>query len=98
MFNYLSNNEQYTANEEMNFETLQNAKRDLIGELEAIIQYDDHIHSTNIDASKETWEFIRDGELIHVGELLGIFFYLSPYQRQLVEQGLQRFNNRIKEN
>lgn len=97
MFNYLSNNEQYIANEEMNFETLQNARRDLIGELEAIIQYDDHIHSTNIEASKETWEFIRDGELIHVGELLGMFFYLSPYQKQLVEQGLQRFNKRIKE-
>ena len=97
MFNYLSNNEQYTTNEKMNFETLQNARRDLIGELEAIIQYDDHIHSTNIEASKETWEFIRDGELIHVGELLGMFFYLSPYQKQLVEQGLQRFNKIIKE-
>lgn len=97
MFNFNSSSHQYISNEEMDFETLQSARRDLIGELEAIIQYDDHIHNTTIEASKETWEFIRDGELMHIGELLGMFFYLAPYQKQLVEQGLQRFNKRIKE-
>ena len=96
MYNYGLNNEQKTnASDINNFETLQNARKDLIGELDAIIQYDYHLHSTNIDIAKATWEDIRNEELVHVGELLGLLFYLSPYQEQLVEKGLQEFNERL---
>ena len=79
----------------MDFETLQNARRDLIGEVEAIIQYDEHLHSTNVDVAKATWENIRNEEMVHVGELLGLMYYLAPYQKKFVEQGLQEFNERI---
>lgn len=72
----------------MDFETLQNARRDLIGELDAIIQYDDHLHKTNVEIAKETWVNIRNEELVHVGELLGLLCYLAPYQKQFIEQGL----------
>ena len=97
MFNYMMNNNSakninYNV---IDFETLQNARRDLVGEIDAIIQYDDHLHKTNIEPARATWESIRNEELVHVGELLGLLYYLAPYQKQFVEQGLQEFNERI---
>lgn len=77
------------------FETLQNARKDLVGELDAIIQYDDHLHSTNIEIARATWRSIRDEELTHVGELLGLLFYLAPYQKELIEKGLQEFYDKL---
>lgn len=77
------------------FETLQNARKDLIGEIQAIIEYDDHIHNTNIEIAKETWKNIRDEELTHVGELLGLLNYLAPYQKDFVAQGINEFNDRL---
>lgn len=98
MFNY-QNNGGYqggsATNNAENFETLQNARRDLIGELDAIIQYDDHLHKTNIALAKSTWENIRNEELVHVGELLGLIFYLEPYQKPLVEKGYREFIERM---
>lgn len=105
MFNYNSSNGNYSGNNPSgrntnpgnmgDFETLQNARRDLIGEIEAIIQYDDHLHKTNIDVAKQTWKNIRDEELTHVGELLGLLYYLAPYQKEFVEQGLNEFTDRL---
>ena len=95
MFNYYNQpnnatNNQRNANQvpAYDFQTLQNARRDLIGEIQAIIDYDDHLHNTNIDAAKATWQNIRNEEMVHVGELLGLLYYLAPYQKQFVEQGL----------
>lgn len=97
--NNLMNNNSSNANEsggiQANFQTLQNARKDLIGEWQAIIQYDEHLHTTDIDAAKATWKNIRDEELVHVGELLGLLFYLAPYQKQLVEEGFNEFNQRM---
>ncbi len=105
MFNYNNQNNNYTGNSmngrnsnqgnAENFETLQNARRDLVGEIDAIIQYDDHLHKTNIDIAKQTWKNIRDEELTHVGELLGLLYYLAPYQKEFVERGLDEFNERL---
>ncbi len=78
-----------------NFETLQNARRDLVGEIDAIIQYDEHLHKTDNDIAKQTWKNIRDEELTHVGELLGLLYYLAPYQKEFVEKGLDEFNERV---
>lgn len=77
------------------FETLQNARKDLVGEIDAIIQYDEHLHNTDNEVAKQTWESIRDEELTHVGELLGLLFYLAPYQKEFVERGLNEFNERL---
>lgn len=97
MFNYQNNGYQggSATNSVMDFETLQNARRDLVGELDAIIQYDDHLHRTNIEIAKSTWESIRNEELVHVGELLGLLFYLAPYQKPFVEKGYQEFVERL---
>lgn len=78
-----------------NFETLQNARQDLIGEIEAIMQYDNHIRMTNDRLARETWENIKSEELTHVGELLALLNHLDPSQRQYVEQGINEFNERM---
>lgn len=105
MFNYNNQNGNYQSGNPNaknagpgatgNFDTLQNARKDLIGEIQAIIQYDEHLHSTNVDLARQTWKNIRDEELTHVGELLGLLYYLAPYQKDFVEQGLNEFNDRL---
>ena len=79
----------------VDFDALQKARKDLIGELDAVIQYDDHIHTSNVEAAKATWVDIRNEELVHVGELLGLILYLAPYQRKFVEDGLKEFDERL---
>lgn len=97
--NFMGNNQSgrnVNQNSVNDFETLQNARRDLIGELQAIIEYDDHLHKTNNEIAKATWENIRNEEMVHVGELLGLLNYLAPYQKPFVEKGLDEFNERLK--
>lgn len=99
MFNYQGNGYQQGGSESRgvgDFLTLQNARKDLVGELDAIIQYDDHLHATNVEIAKSTWENIRNEELTHVGELLALIFYLAPYQKAFVEKGYQEFVERLK--
>lgn len=96
--NFMNNNQNqrnYNQNAINNFETLQNARKDLVGEIDAIIQYDDHLHKTDNELARTTWENIRNEELTHVGELLGLLYYLAPYQKAFVEQGLSEFNDRL---
>ncbi len=96
--NYQQSNRQHdeNADDEKNFETVQNARRDLIGELDAIVQYDDHLHKTDDELAKATWKNIRDEEMVHVGELLGLLNYLAPYQKSFVERGLREFEERAE--
>ena len=95
--NYMNNNQNQRnfQNAVNTFETLQNARKDLVGEIDAIIQYDDHLHKTDNELARATWENIRNEELTHVGELLGLLYYLAPYQKAFVEQGLNEFEDRV---
>ena len=79
------------------FVTLQRVRKDLIGELDAILQYDTHIHESDNEVAIATWEDIRNEELVHVGELLNLMFYLAPYQKPLIEDGMNEFNERLNE-
>lgn len=74
------------------FETLQQARKDLMGEIEAIIQYDYHAYSTQDNVARQTWISIKNEELNHVGELLALLNYLDPSQKQHVEKGIEEFN------
>ena len=105
MFNFLSspynNNNNYAGNNSetgvvMDFDTLQKARRDLAGEIQAVIEYDEHIHNTNDRLAKETWRNIKSEELTHVGELLGLINYLDPSQKQFVQKGFAEFMERLK--
>lgn len=78
------------------FDTLQKARRDLIGEIQAVIEYDEHYHTSNNNLSKETWTDIKNEELVHIGELLGLLNYLDPNQKQYIEKGLRELEERMK--
>ena len=75
----------------MNFDTLQKARQDLIGEIQAVIEYDAHIRSTSDKLARETWTHIKNEELAQIGELLGLINYLDPDQKQYVQKGLTEF-------
>lgn len=77
------------------FQLLQQARLDLVGEIEAVIQYDNHIQSTQNPVARQTWTDIRDEELVHTGELLALINYLNPSQNQFIEKGINEFNERI---
>lgn len=83
-----------TSNLDNRFKTTQNARFDIIGELEAIIQYENHLNETNITLAKETFEDIASEEKVHVGELFGLLFYLDPDSKKYFEQGLKEFEER----
>ena len=76
------------------FETLQKARNDLIGEIDAVIQYDEHAQNATDNLSRQTWLNIKNEELTHVGELLGLINYLDPDQMVFVENGLKEFEER----
>ncbi len=96
MFNY-NNSYSYNSNNVLlNFDTLQKARQDLIGEIQAVIEYDGHIHSTNDKLARETWEHILKDELMHIGELLALLNYLDPTQKEYVQKGITEFNERLK--
>ena len=84
------------TNEVGDFETLQKARKDLVGEIDAIIQYDEHIHNSNNELAKQTWQDIKKDELVHVGELLALLNYLDPTQLKPVEDGIKEFNERLQ--
>ena len=71
-----------TENISNNIENLQKARADLIDEIGAIIQYDDHFYSSQDKLARQTWQDIKNEELTHVGELLAFLDYLDPSQKQ----------------
>ena len=87
MFTYNSE----ITNSLMNYDALQKARQDLVGEIQAVIEYDAHAHSTNDSVARQTWISIKNEELVHVGELLGLLNYLDPDQKQYVQKGLAEF-------
>ena len=90
--NYSTDNSTYS----MSFDTLQKARQDLMGEIQAIIEYDAHIRSTNDKYARLTWQDIKNDELVHVGELLGLLNYLDPEQLEYVKKGFAEFVERQK--
>lgn len=102
MFNFNNPYNNYSGNNMgengvvVNFETLQKARQDLIGEIQAVMEYDVHIHSTNDRIAKETWRNIKNEELTHIGELLALLNYLDSSQKQFVQRGITEFSERLK--
>lgn len=74
----------------------QNTREDIIGELDAIIQYENHIEQTNDLLAKETLMDIVKEEKVHVGQLFGLLFMLDPQSKEMFEKGLKEFNDQNK--
>lgn len=87
-FSLLDNN-----NRSDNFITAQNTREDIIGELDAIIQYENHIAQTNDEKASETLRDIVKEEKLHVGQLFGLLFSLDPESKIQFEKGLNEFNS-----
>lgn len=87
-FNILDNN-----NRSDNFITAQNTREDIIGELDAIIQYENHIVQTNDERAREALRDIVKEEKLHVGQLFGLLFSLDPESKTQFEKGLNEFNS-----
>ncbi len=66
----------------MDNKNLKNLRQDLIGELEAINQYQEHINETDSQEIKEILEHIRDDEKEHIAELIEIIRKLDRTQEE----------------
>ena len=76
----------------------QNTRADIIGELDAIIQYENHIASSNDVVVNQTLKDIVNEEKVHTGQLFGLLFYLDPDSQKYFEQGLNEFYNSMPKN
>lgn len=76
----------------------QNTRADIIGELDAIMQYENHIASSNDAIVNQTLKDIVNEEKVHVGQLFGLLFYLDPDSQKFFEQGLNEFYNSMPKN
>ncbi|MGN1208628.1 MAG: rubrerythrin family protein [Christensenellales bacterium] len=70
------------------------AALDLMGELEAVIQYGEHALNATSQSAKNTWMSIRSEEEMHAGELLALLFMLDPSFKTQVEKGMKEFADR----
>ncbi len=66
----------------MNNKHLKNLREDLIGELQAINQYQEHINETDNEEIKKILGHIRDDEKEHVAELTKIIRKLDETQEE----------------
>ena len=78
-------------NKNQNFVTTQQLKQDIIGEFDAVRQYDQHIFDSNNQLAKRTWQHIKQEELVHIGELLALWKTLDPTNFAFVEDGMNEF-------
>ena len=77
---------------ENNLSTMaQNTRLDIIGELDAIIQYETHINSSVDPVYRSTLQDIVNEEKVHVGQLFGLLFMLDPASKEFFEKGLNEF-------
>lgn len=73
-------------------------REDIVGELQAINQYQSHINQTTNTAVKEMLTSIKMEEEVHVGELMGLLFYLSPEAKTQFEKGFAEFETSKNKN
>ena len=80
-------------NQRNGFKTAQDVRADIIGELEAIIQYENNIVSSDNQKAIQTWTDIVNEEKLHVGQLFALLFTLDPVFREMFEKGMNEFHN-----
>lgn len=72
-----------------------NVRDDIIGELDAINQYTQHIDNTTDPRVRRVLTDIRSEEEIHVGQLMNLLFTLNEESRIQFEKGIQESNEQI---
>lgn len=66
----------------MNNKNLVNLREDIVGELQAISQYQEHIDETDNEEIKKVLEHIKDDEKEHFAELTKILRSLDEIQEE----------------
>lgn len=80
----MNNDSDYVANDtDIDLEML---REDLISELQAINQYQEHIDSIDDDEAREVLEHIRDDEKEHVAQLTKLIRKLDPLQAEMFKK------------
>lgn len=92
LFNILDNSS-HTTND---FTSLQNARLDVIGELEAIVQYENHLMQTSNISAQNTIKDIVKEEKRHVGQLMALIFSLDPESKEEFKLGMAEFEQQNK--
>jgi len=70
----------------MNNKDLKNLREDLIGELGAINQYQEHIDETDDEEMKKVLGHVRDDEKEHVAELTKLLQQVDATQKEKFEK------------
>lgn len=91
-FNILDNSQNNTNA----FTTAQNTRLDILGEIEAIVQYENHIAQTNDKSAQNALRDIAKEEKRHVGQLMGLLFSLDEESKTQFQLGLKEFNEEDK--
>lgn len=78
-------------------ELIEAVRKDIIGELEAINQYNGHILSTDNELAKRVWTSIKNEERVHVGELLTLLTTLDPTELEKLKEGQREVEEIIRE-
>jgi uncharacterized protein len=65
---------------------LEMLREDLIGELQAINQYQEHIETIEDEHARKVLEHIRDDEKEHVAELTKLIQKLDPLQAEMFKK------------
>ena len=65
---------------------LEMLREDLIGELQAINQYQEHIDAMDDDEAREVLEHIRDEEKEHVAQVTKLIRKLDPLQAEMFKK------------
>ncbi|MDD3831261.1 MAG: ferritin-like domain-containing protein [Clostridia bacterium] len=82
---------------ENNSELARAIRKDIVGELEAINQYDLHYNMTQDPVPKAIWAQIRDEEKVHVGELMVLLTYVEPSDYKFFAEGEKEAKEIIKD-
>lgn len=72
-------------------------RQDIIGELDAINQYNAHIQSTDNELAKRVWSDIRNEERVHVGELFTLLIQICPDEAKKLKEGQAEVEQIMKE-
>lgn len=65
---------------------LEMLREDLVGELQAINQYQEHIDTIDDEGARKVLEHIRDDEKEHVAELTKIIQKIDPLQAEMFKK------------
>lgn len=77
-------------------ETIEAIRQDIVGELEAVSQYERHAANTTNQKAKKVWSDIADEERVHTGELFTLLFELDPVSAEMFMKGQQEAKELLK--